>query len=72
MAHWKYECCCKDCVQVQEIHTELRDGLYCRAALHGYNTIHADDDRTVRCNYYTTDTGGALQRYCEKVKGERK
>ncbi len=70
MAHWNYECSCRDCAQIQEIHTELRDGFYCRAVLHGYTTIHADDDRTVRCDCYTTDAGGILPPYIEKSLNE--
>ncbi|MDO4649383.1 MAG: hypothetical protein Q4B26_12105 [Eubacteriales bacterium] len=55
MPRWVYEFSCRDCTQLQEMHQGCMNGTYCRAALLGKTTIHADDDFTLRCDSYTTE-----------------
>lgn len=49
---WTYAFNCRDCAQVQPINDDAtgRHGDYCTAILRGEVTIHADDDRVLRCD----------------------
>lgn len=47
---WRYAFNCKDCLQIRELHDGVHEGRYCMAMLRGEETIHADDDRILRCD----------------------
>lgn len=51
---WRYDFNCHQCSKVKYVKDNVRDGLYCIPMVEGRDTIHADDDRVVRCDEYVS------------------
>lgn len=49
---WRYDFDCRNCLQLQYVKDEIRDGMYCIPTKDGADPLHADDDRVVRCDRY--------------------
>lgn len=69
MAKWKYDFDCRKCDRARPI--DNTGTTYCLPGRIGIKTIHADDDRHVRCDYYTEMNANEQSRTAKESTGNR-